>query len=140
VAGRVAELGLTNVTMQGGVPRAAVPGLLEGADICLVPLRDVPLFASFIPSKLFEYLAASKAVIGALSGEAADILTAAGGVVVGPGAVAALADAIRDLAETPDRRRAMGRQGRAFVARHYDRRVQAGVYRRLLVGLTGRVG
>ncbi len=140
VAGRVAELGLTNVTMQAGVPRAAVPDLLEGVDICLVPLRDVPLFASFIPSKLFEFLAASKAVIGALSGEAADILTAAGGVVVAPGAVGALADAIRDLAEAPDRRRAMGRQGREFVTRHYDRRVQAGVYRRLLVDLTGRVG
>ena len=36
------------------------PALLAAADICLVPLRDVPLFASFIPSKMFEYLAAGK--------------------------------------------------------------------------------
>ncbi len=138
VAGRVADLGLVNVTMRDGVPRTAVPELLHAADICLVPLRDVPLFSSFIPSKLFEYLAASKAVIGALRGEAADILAAAGGVVVSPGAVGALADAIRDLAETPDRRQAMGRRGRAFVTEHYDRRVQAGIYRRLLLEITGR--
>jgi len=138
VAAHVSELGLGNVTMLGGVPRVAVPALLGAADICLVPLRDVPLFSSFIPSKLFEYLSASKAVIGALRGEAADILIAAGGVVVTPGCVGALADAIRDLAEAPDRRRTMGRTGRAFVTEHYDRRVQAGRYRRLLLKLTGR--
>jgi len=138
VASHVAELGLGNVTMLRGVPRSAVPALLGAADICLVPLSDVPLFSSFIPSKLFEYLAASKAVIGALRGEAADILAAAGGVVVNPGCVGALADAIRDLAEAPERRRTMGRSGREFVTEHYDRRVQARRYRDLLLKLTGR--
>ncbi len=138
VAARVADLGLGNVTMLGGVPRAAVPTLLGAADICLVPLRDLPLFSSFVPSKLFEYLAASKAVVGALRGEAADILAAAGGVVVPPGSVGALADAVGDLAEAPQRRQAMGRVGRAFVTEHYDRRVQADRYRRLLLELIGR--
>ena len=54
---RVAELGLANVTMLDGVPHDQVPELLAAADICLVPLRDVPLFSSFIPSKIFEYFA-----------------------------------------------------------------------------------
>ena len=54
------------------------PALLAAADICLVPLRDVPLFSTFIPSKMFEYLAAGKAVIGAVTGEAAQILREAG--------------------------------------------------------------
>ncbi len=138
LAERVAEMGLGNVTMYGGVPRTDVPGLLGAADICLVPLRDVPLFSSFIPSKLFEYLAASKAVIGALHGEAAGILAAAGGVVVAPGATGPLAEAIRDLAEDPDRRAVMGRRARAFVTEHYDRRAQAERYRLLLLELIGR--
>jgi len=138
VAACVSELGLANVTMLGGVPRAEVPGILGAADICLVPLRDVPLFSSFIPSKLFEYLAASKAVIGALRGEAADILDAAGGVVVAPESAGAFADAVRDLAEDPDRRQAMGLRARAFVTQYYDRRVQADRYRHLLRELTGR--
>ena len=43
-----------------GVPHDEVPALLAAADICLVPLRDVPLFATFIPSKMFEYLAAGQ--------------------------------------------------------------------------------
>ena len=55
---RVTELGLSNVTMLPGVPHEQVPALLAAADICLVPPRDVPLYSSFIPSKMFEYLAA----------------------------------------------------------------------------------
>ncbi len=58
---RVHELRLRNVTLVPGVPHEEVPALLAAADICLVPLRDVPLFSTFIPSKMFEYLAAGKA-------------------------------------------------------------------------------
>ncbi|MGO8887763.1 MAG: glycosyltransferase family 4 protein, partial [Streptosporangiaceae bacterium] len=53
---RVAELGLDNVTLRGGVPHSQVPAVLAAADICLAPLRYVPLFSAFIPSKIFEYL------------------------------------------------------------------------------------
>ena len=42
----------------------------RAADIFLVPLRDVPLFATFIPSKILEYLGARRPV----SGEAERIL------------------------------------------------------------------
>ncbi len=51
---RVAELGLGHVTLLPGVPSGQVPALLAAADICLVPLRDLPLFSAFIPSKMFE--------------------------------------------------------------------------------------
>ena len=77
-----------------GVPDGEMPRLLAAADICLVPLRDVPLFASFIPSKMFEYLAAGKAVIGSLAGEAAQILAEAGAAVVPPEDSESLAAAI----------------------------------------------
>jgi glycosyltransferase involved in cell wall biosynthesis len=134
----VADLGVRNVTLLGSVPREEVPSLLAAADICLVPLRDVPLFSSFIPSKIFEYLAASKAVIGSVRGEPARILAAAGAVVVEPEDPAALADAVRDLAPDPTRRAAMGRQGRAYVAEHFDRRRLAERYRDNLAGVVSR--
>jgi glycosyltransferase involved in cell wall biosynthesis len=135
---RVAELGLDNVTLAGAVPPDQVPGLLEAADICLVPLRDVPLFASFIPSKMFEYLAAGKPVIGSVTGEAAQILKEAGAVVVPPEDSKALAAAIAALAADPARRTAMGRQGRAYVARFFDRAELALEYRKLLEVPGGR--
>lgn len=133
----VRELGLTNVTLRPGVPRDAVPRLVAAADICVVPLRDVPLFSSFIPSKMFEYMAASKAVVGSVRGEPARILEAAGALVVDPEDAGALAGAVRDLAGDPERRASMGRNGRAYVAEHFDRRKLAARYRDLLLQVTG---
>jgi glycosyltransferase involved in cell wall biosynthesis len=132
LAGRVAELGLRNVVMLPGVPNAEMPALLAAADICLVPLRDVPLFATFIPSKMFEYLAAGKAVIGSVRGEAARLLGEAGAVVVPPEDGAALAVALAALAASPERRSAMGKAGRAFAERCCDAAALAREYRKVL--------
>ena len=103
-----------------GVPHAEMPGLLAAADICLVPLRDVALFATFIPSKLFECLAAGKPVIGSLTGEAAQIIAEAGGVVVRPEDSGALAAAIGALAADRELRAVIGKAGRAFAERRCD--------------------
>jgi glycosyltransferase involved in cell wall biosynthesis len=129
---RVAEHALRNVALLPGIPHEQVPALLAAADICLVPLRDVPLFSTFIPSKMFEYLAAGKPVVGALTGEAAQILREAGALIVPPGNNEALAVAIRTLAADPQRRQAMGRQGRRYVETYFDRRALARLYRKLL--------
>ena len=98
----------------------------------------MPLFSAFIPSKMFEYLAAGKAVVGAVAGEAAQILREAGAWVVPPADSEALAAAIRALAADPQRRRAMGRQGRCYVERHFDRDTLARLYRKLLDAPGGR--
>ncbi len=132
---RVAEIGATNVVTRPGVTRDEVPRIIASADICLVPLRDIPLFESFIPSKMFEFLACGKAVVGSLSGEAATILEQAGAVVVEPEQPLALAAAVASLAEQPDRREAMGRVGRAHVESHFDRRHLADRYLKLLHSL-----
>ena len=135
---RVTELGLENVTLLPGVSHEEMPALLADADICLVPLRDVPLFSAFIPSKMFEFLAARRAVVGALAGEAAQILREAGALVVPPEDSYALADAIKTLAADPERRQAMGRQGRSYVEKYFDRETLARQYRNLLDSPGGR--
>jgi glycosyltransferase involved in cell wall biosynthesis len=114
------------------VPPDQVPALLAAADICLVPLRDVPLFATFIPSKMFEYLAAAKPVIGSVTGEPAQILREAGAMVVPPEDAEALAAAIASLAGDPARRAAMGSSGRAYVEKFFDRAELAREYRKIL--------
>lgn len=132
LARRIAELGLRKVVLLPGVPNAEMPELLAAADICLVPLRRVPLFATFIPSKMFECLAAGKAVIGSVTGEAARILAEAGAVVVPPEDSDSLAAAIAELAAAPALRSTMGRKGRAFVERCHDRAALAREYRKVL--------
>ena len=129
---RVDGLSLTNVSLHPGVPNSDVPALLVAADICLAPLRFIPLFTTFIPSKIFEYLAAGRPVVGAVAGEAAQILREAGAAVVPPEDCDALAGAIRALAADPRRRQAMGRQGRAHVERSFDRVALAREYRKIL--------
>jgi glycosyltransferase involved in cell wall biosynthesis len=129
---RVDELGLRNVVLLPGVPSAEMPALLAAADICLVPLRNVPLFASFIPSKMFEYLAAGKAVVGSVTGEAAQILAEAGAVVVPPEDSGSLAAAIAALAADPQLRAVIGQTGRAFAERCHDRAALAREYRKIL--------
>jgi glycosyltransferase involved in cell wall biosynthesis len=129
---RVARLGLRNVVLLPGVPSAEMPALLAAADVCLVPLRKVPLFATFIPSKMFECLAAGKAVIGSVTGEAAQVLAEAGAAVVPPEDSGSLAAAIAALAADPQLRAELGRLGRAFVERGYDRAALALEYRKIL--------
>ena len=92
------------MTLANAIPRNWCRRCWPPPDILLVTLRDVPLFATFIPSKMFEYLAAGRPVIGAVAGEAAQILREAGAVVVPPGDSAALAAAIGALAADPRRR------------------------------------
>jgi len=135
---RVSELALANVTLAKAIPAELMPSLLATADILLVTLRDVPLFTTFIPSKMFEYLAAGRPVIGAVAGEAAQILREAGAVVVPPGDSAALATAIKALAADPERRAVIAAQGRAYVERFFDRADLARQYRKILAAAGGR--
>jgi glycosyltransferase involved in cell wall biosynthesis len=129
---RVEALGLRNTVLLPGVPNGDMPRLLAAADVCLVPLRDVPLFSSFIPSKMFEYLAAGKAVIGSVAGEAAQLLAEAGAAVVPPEDSGSLAAAIGTLAADSELRELMGKTGRAFVEESYDRKTLARQYRKIL--------
>jgi glycosyltransferase involved in cell wall biosynthesis len=125
--------GLANVCMLPSVPRADVPGLYAAADVCLVPLRDVPLFETFVPSKLFEVLAAGRPTVGAVRGEARQILQRSGGaLVVDPGRGDAIAEAVDQLRADPALRVSMGQQARAFAEQHYDRDALAGRYLNLL--------
>jgi glycosyltransferase involved in cell wall biosynthesis len=132
LAARVRELGLENVSMHPSVPSEQMPALVAAADICLVPLRDVPLFSTFIPSKMFEYMAARRPIVASVRGEAASILERAGAVVVEPEDADAIADAIRKLAADPALRESIGSDEQRFVAGHYDRRTLARAYHDIL--------
>jgi glycosyltransferase involved in cell wall biosynthesis len=137
---RAQALDLTNVTFHDAVGHAQVPDLLRSADICVVALRDIPLFSTFIPSKLFEYLGAGRPVVGALRGEAAELLASAGAVTVAPDDPAQLAEAIRSLAADPERRAELGRQARAQAERAFDRARLADRYRTILTDLVATRG
>jgi glycosyltransferase involved in cell wall biosynthesis len=100
-----------------------MPRYLACADALLVSLRTDPGFASTIPAKLQTSLAMGRPVLAALGGEGARIVREAGaGIVVAQQDGEALARGARTLQEAgAEARESMGRQGRAYAARHFDR-------------------
>lgn len=135
---RARELGLDNVRFHDSVPREQVAALYRSADVCLVPLRAVPLFRSFIPSKMFEILACGRPILASLEGEAAEILEASGAaIVVAPEDVEALSAALVRLATEPGLRGQLAARGRPYVAGHFDRRQLAARYLEVLASVAG---
>lgn len=114
--------GLTNVRFLPNQPRSEMPALLSLAYASIIPLKRVDLFKSALPSKMFESMAAARPIVGALWGEAADLVEASGGgIVVPPEDAGALRDAVEKLAADPQLAHALGDSGRKFVVAHFDR-------------------
>jgi glycosyltransferase involved in cell wall biosynthesis len=121
---RAAELGLSNVTFAGPIPKRDVPSWLDRADACLLTYQDAPLFGGALPNKLFDYMGAGRPIIAAIpEGEAARAVRTAGcGIVTPAEDPAALADALTQLADDRERAHLMGAAGTAYVQTHYNRR------------------
>jgi glycosyltransferase involved in cell wall biosynthesis len=129
LSAEVNRLGLSNVSFLDPVNKARVRDFYAMADLSLVPLRNIPLFDTFIPSKMFEIMAVGRPILASVRGEAADILRRSGGaLVVEPEDDAGLAQALLNLREDSATRDQMGRQGRAFVEAHFSRQELARRY------------
>lgn len=126
LAARAQALGPPNVRFLPAVPLAEVTPYLTASDALLVPLRRHPVFDTFVPSKLFDFLACARPVILMVDGEARELLEASGGGLwVAPEDAVGLAKAVTDLMEcSPDERRRIGERGRAYVLTHYKRSAQ----------------
>ncbi len=129
------SLGMKNIKFVPGVPREQVPDYYRLSDVCLVPLKDIEGFKTFIPSKMFEIMACRRPIIGSLKGEAAEILKKSeGALVIAPENEAALIEALRTLKSDPQLRQSMAEKGRAFVEANYSRESLAMNYVAILEG------
>jgi glycosyltransferase involved in cell wall biosynthesis len=118
---------LDNVLFLDSVGKDEVRSFYAMADACLVPLRDIPLFDAFIPSKMFEMMAMARPIVASIRGEAATILEKSGGaIVVPPEDSAAIAAAVTQLADGSSE--ATGAKARQFVIENYSRHALAGAY------------
>lgn len=88
----------SRVLFLGRHPEERMPYFFAHADAMLVSLKDTPIFALTIPSKLQSYLACGKPIIASLAGEGARIVQeAAAGIVVSPESPQKLASAILEM-------------------------------------------
>ena len=112
--------GLERVRFLDARPGAQLPPLLASADILLVPLGlHIP---GAVPSKLYEAMASGRPVVLVATGEAASIVRDnRAGIVVAPGDLQGLVDALRTLRENPELRAELGANGRKAAELHFDR-------------------
>lgn len=124
---------LTNLVFIPPVNKENMPAVLAAADAGIAILKPLDAYKTTYPNKVFDYMAAGRAVLCVIDGVIRQVVEEADcGVFVPPGNGAALADAVRRLADNPDRARRMGQNGRACIEQRFARTQLAEQFRRLV--------
>jgi len=131
------ENGLDNVIFVGAVSKTKVWDYWKLCDVALVLLRDTPLFAHVLPSKMFEAMGMDRPIILGVRGESQRVLEMAGaGIAITPESSDELVKALLILADDRDLRIRLGMSGREFAIRQFNRDALA---QRMLAVLEGCV-
>ena len=131
------ELRLNNIFFHPQVPVSNINPYLNISDVLLVSLKDDRIFDTFIPSKMFDFMACGKPIILSVDGEARRIFEEAeAGLWVPPENFYEMSDAIVRFYEDPSLCRRCGEKGRSHVIKNFSRSEQSGklekVFRELL--------
>ncbi|MGD2252866.1 MAG: glycosyltransferase family 4 protein [Anaerolineales bacterium] len=131
------DLALPNVTFMGPRPKSQMAEILAASDAGLATLKDIPMFRTTYPNKVFDYMAAGRPTVLAIDGVIREVVEAAkGGIFVPPGDDVALAQALQHLSEHATEAREMGVRARKYVQAHFDRADQADQFISLVRSLT----
>jgi glycosyltransferase involved in cell wall biosynthesis len=127
--------GLDNVRFMGLLPKQEIPSIIAASNASLVHLKKSKLFATVIPSKMFELMAMDVPVIMGVEGEARDIvLEACAGEIMEP-------ENEQDLVSAIERIRQNGTthyRGREYMDQHFDRDKLAQTMLDIIVSVTER--
>jgi colanic acid biosynthesis glycosyl transferase WcaI len=115
---------LTNVQFLEPLAHDCIPQLLAAADVCLIPLKKLPVFEGALPSKMYEAMACARPIILGVAGEASRLAErdAGAAITVEPENAEELASAILHLYKHPEHAELLKMQGRAFVEKCFDRK------------------
>ncbi|MBK9590711.1 MAG: glycosyltransferase [Crocinitomicaceae bacterium] len=117
------ELGSTNVIFAEPVSREDIMGVIADIDISVIPLRKIDLFLGAIPSKIFEALAMEKPILLGVDGEAKSLFIDQGqaGWFFEPEDEVDLEQKIVSIIGDKTAILQKGKNGRAYVAKHFNR-------------------
>lgn len=115
-------------------PKELMPYYLSLTDVFIVHLKDVPLFRTVIPSKIFEAMAMKKPLVAGVEGETRTIIEKSGaGIPVRPEDPDEMNKAIEQLYQDKDLYRTMASNGYEYVVNHHVREELAERYWKLLI-------
>lgn len=131
-----ATRGLANILFTGPLPKHDIPELLAASDACIATLKNIAMFRTTYPNKVFDYMAAGRPTVLGIDGVIREVMEKAeGGIFAPPGDEKAVASAVLVLKQDRPAAREMGRKAREYVFRHFHRDEQArefaGVIRRM---------
>lgn len=109
-----AELGLADrVIITGFISHDRIPEMLAIADVVTAPYPRLPEEMWFSPLKLYEYMAAGKAIVASKEGQISDVIQdGCTGLLVEADDVEELAQALVKLLEAPAERERLGQNAR----------------------------
>lgn len=132
-----AARGLDNIRFYGAQPKTAMPALVRACDVGLAVLQNNPTFRTVYPNKVFDYMSCAKPSLLAIDGIARKLVCdeAQAGVFAEPENASAIAEAIRNLADSPEACARMGNSGRSWVLENASRRGLAERYLGIMLSL-----
>jgi len=120
---RANDEGLDNCRFFDPVPKTVLNKIVSSADIGLMVLKNVPAFYyGTSPNKFFDYIASGLPVVNNYPGWLSDMIIENNcGLVVPPDNAEAFADAIIELADSPEKRKVMGVNSRSLAEKQFSR-------------------
>jgi glycosyltransferase involved in cell wall biosynthesis len=112
----------------GQIPPSAVPAYLDACDVLVAPHVPLPDGVEFFgsPTKLFEYMAAGKAIIASRLGQIGEVLDHGETAwLVDPGSVDDLAEGLLTVANAPELRSQLGANARLQALDRHGWRLNA---------------
>jgi glycosyltransferase involved in cell wall biosynthesis len=120
---RAEEEKLTNTHFLDPMPKRQLNKLIGCVDVGLMILANVPAFYyGTSPNKFFDYIASGLPVLNNYPGWLTDLIQANDcGIAIPPDDPEAFANALIELADTPQRRKQMGTNARSLAEREFSR-------------------
>ncbi len=135
------EMELSNVLFLPPVSKLEMKEALAAADACLAILKPIEMYKTTYPNKVFDYMAAGRAIILAIDGVIREVVVSANaGIPIPPGDPQALSAAIQALASDPSKCARLGQNGRKTIEEKFSREELADKFTALLESMRRRYG
>jgi len=121
------EIGLSNVSFLPPVSKAQVPNLLARADLLVHTIKKVDVLRyGMSPNKMYDYLASAKPIVTSIEARNNPVIEANAGIAVEPENPKALAEAIIEIYNMPEKKRKeLGMNGRRYIEQYHSTKILA---------------
>jgi len=122
----IEEKEITNVIFLNNIDWQEIVNINQIISANLIHLRNLELFKTVIPSKIFESMALKKPILAGLIGESLEIITKSNsGIQITPENPKSLVEGILFLKNNTEKAQKLGNNGFTLVGKRYNRKILA---------------